>query len=1043
MFPNAGVRAEPKSLRPPSTLANIGSFLGSVSSYVAQNLPEKLGGTNTTLDGVDANGSEPDPYERILAARFAWVDWGCSKVDGHRATSGTRGCDCGRRSRLHLLLGYQNGFQVWNLSDTDDIREAASVRRNVAKVSFIEAVPNPRIPSDRSYCDSFESSRPLITYITETPALEGRKESNLVEFWSLRQSKVVQSLDFAQDSVWGVKCTERFIGVALRSGGLRVYASHNLQLVLTLTDLLPSPTDDRSFTIVDVGSRYISYATSSPLPMKRRKSQIGDNANRSEGDTDEDEHARVNARKVAGKVAKELVVGAKVLGGFAYNALSSYVAPQNQPSSPQDSSDQKERQSVTSNSSNGIPSGRPDKRVDVPDGLVIVRDLPPSLLELSTPTHSATVISHWQAHTNPISNISFNPNETLLVTATIQGSTFHVWQLPGRSSGPTPRTPRWLYKLERGITAASVEDITFSFDSRWIGVSTAHGTTHLYRINPTGSKKGNSGTERLNVINGLADAKGRGGALLDDDVPEESGGKGATSTWPVVRIKQQNTLERPSSVAGDGESRWGYGSMRRASQAFAGDGRVLGLGASQGKGAPPAQPRSALLAVFLRKKITTSEKTASPARSKAPDRRSYTRGVGSISPAALSPSPTGSTSSGDFVSKVLRQQALTFHPDGTLKLHNVDVTVESRPAVVHAPPSQRRTSISSSPLESLSPSFLSHAFRMSKNSGPNVKISTSEVIEWSLMRETEWPEVNTAIQICRTPTVPRSPTTSTSTAASIWPSKIEIVTYDAAAFGQPIWMGPQFEFRTYVHHSSTGGSDGDGEREPFRRPSPRTIRAGPWEDRTHYQSGALPYSEADLSDLPEAVRINIKRETVKPYGEESIPSRDIYPDIVDRNHHDVEEGLSTAMESMMERKTSSSPPIPIRDATRIGYVPDDLSFDDAAEISLTVSYKDRPPGPMDHFTTAPLRRTMSGLSEGRVSSIGSGSSWPVSSPASAGRLEENLIGLFDEELGLEEEKIVDGEGEKSVSSPGDELVPGDDESMDSVILGRDGEELPL
>jgi len=45
---------------------------------------------------------------------------------------------------------------------------------------------------------------------------------------------------------------------------------------------------------------------------------------------------------------------------------------------------------------------------------------------------------------------------------------------------------RHMYKLQRGVTNATIQDISFSEDSRWMAVSSTRGTTHIYAINPTG-----------------------------------------------------------------------------------------------------------------------------------------------------------------------------------------------------------------------------------------------------------------------------------------------------------------------------------------------------------------------------------------------------------------------------------------------------------------------------------------------------------------------------------------------------------------------------
>ncbi|KAJ1549305.1 Breast carcinoma amplified sequence 3, partial [Nowakowskiella sp. JEL0078] len=55
-----------------------------------------------------------------------------------------------------------------------------------------------------------------------------------------------------------------------------------------------------------------------------------------------------------------------------------------------------------------------------------------------------------------------------------------VWTVPVDSS----EYPTCLHRLERGFTPAIIHNISFSQDGKWIGVSTAKGTTHVYQIHP-------------------------------------------------------------------------------------------------------------------------------------------------------------------------------------------------------------------------------------------------------------------------------------------------------------------------------------------------------------------------------------------------------------------------------------------------------------------------------------------------------------------------------------------------------------------------------
>ena len=55
----------------------------------------------------------------------------------------------------------------------------------------------------------------------------------------------------------------------------------------------------------------------------------------------------------------------------------------------------------------------------------------------------------------------------------------------GAGAAPGTFYTRFLYRLFRGITHASIRDLSFSYDARYLSVVSAKGTTHVYAINPT------------------------------------------------------------------------------------------------------------------------------------------------------------------------------------------------------------------------------------------------------------------------------------------------------------------------------------------------------------------------------------------------------------------------------------------------------------------------------------------------------------------------------------------------------------------------------
>lgn len=121
----------------------------------------------------------------------------------------------------------------------------------------------------------------------------------------------------------------------------------------------------------------------------------------------------------------------------------------------------------------------------------MIRDLS-SDNKASSSSHQGSMVAHFRPHTHPITNLTFDPSGTLLLSASSQGHTFHVYSLMEN---------KVIYKLSRGITDAQVTDARFASDSLWCAVTTTKGTTHLYAINPYGGQPEIHGHAQSKVLN--------------------------------------------------------------------------------------------------------------------------------------------------------------------------------------------------------------------------------------------------------------------------------------------------------------------------------------------------------------------------------------------------------------------------------------------------------------------------------------------------------------------------------------------------------------
>lgn len=109
-------------------------------------------------------------------------------------------------------------------------------------------------------------------------------------------------------------------------------------------------------------------------------------------------------------------------------------------------------------------------------GVVEIRDL-----------KTRKLLVQFRAHTEPIACMRFDPSGTLLITTSILGTHLNIYQILPSSNGKiSGRNIVHLYRLFRGVTTARLKDVQFSGNSKWVAVSSTHGTTHLFAINPNG-----------------------------------------------------------------------------------------------------------------------------------------------------------------------------------------------------------------------------------------------------------------------------------------------------------------------------------------------------------------------------------------------------------------------------------------------------------------------------------------------------------------------------------------------------------------------------
>ncbi|KHN47845.1 Breast carcinoma-amplified sequence 3 like [Glycine soja] len=423
----------------------------------------------------------------------------------------------GEVMRQVLLLGYWSGFQVWDVDDSNNVRDLVS--RQDGPVSFMQMVPTP-IVSKRPE-DKFADKRPLLVVCTDGLLAGGDKTQDglgatcnggtlnhhaqvngnylptTVQFYSMRSRTNVHVLKF-RSVVYSVRCSSRIVTVS-QATQIHCLSATTLEREYTLltnpivTHCLGS--GGIGFGPLAVGPRWLAYSGSpdatatsghvSPQHLTPSASFPGFSSNGS------------LVAHYAKESSKHLAAGIVTLGDMGYKKLARYCSELRSDSSG----------SIhlvnSSPKGNGIVNGHSTDADNI--GMVIVRDIV-----------SKNVISQFRAHKSPISALCFDPSGTILLTASVQGHNINVFKIiPGYervSASDADPSYVHLYRLQRGLTNAVIQDISFSADSRWIMISSSRGTSHLFAINPQGGPVNilscdNSLTEKnggLDIINNQA-----------------------------------------------------------------------------------------------------------------------------------------------------------------------------------------------------------------------------------------------------------------------------------------------------------------------------------------------------------------------------------------------------------------------------------------------------------------------------------------------------------------------------------------------------------
>ncbi|KAG6592018.1 Autophagy-related protein 18f, partial [Cucurbita argyrosperma subsp. sororia] len=389
--------------------------------------------------------------------------------------------------RRVLLLGFRSGFQIWDVEEANNVQVLVS--RYDGSVSYMQVLPRP-IPSMRSG-DKFAESRPLLVLsasgsiaaafnIQDQLATSGNaaisKGQELVDgnfmptsvrFYSLKSQTYVDELKF-RSVVYSVRCSPLVVAISLATQIHCINATtlEKEHIILTnpVVSGFPGSGGGIGYGPLAVGPRWLAYS-GSPITVSNTGRVIPQHLKPSASFS----HSSSNGSLVAHyakESSKQLAAGIVTLGDKGIKKLSRYYSdllPESY------NSLQSGTQGI------GALNGHAADTDSV--GMVIVKDIV-----------SKVIITQFKAHKSPISALCFNPSGIILVTASVQGHSVNVFKIMPSSCSDSSASYSHLYRLQRGFTNAVIQDISFSYDSNWIMISSSRGTSHLFAINPSGGQ---------------------------------------------------------------------------------------------------------------------------------------------------------------------------------------------------------------------------------------------------------------------------------------------------------------------------------------------------------------------------------------------------------------------------------------------------------------------------------------------------------------------------------------------------------------------------
>ncbi|XP_022102126.1 breast carcinoma-amplified sequence 3 homolog isoform X2 [Acanthaster planci] len=354
----------------------------------------------------------------------------------------------GLEEPIFLAIGYTNGVQIWSIPPSGDAQEVLSLRQGPVRI--LRILPTPYVTAISNHqqdkrplvalCDGASSSQPFCS----------------VSLLSLKTGEQVHNISF-KTPVCDVLGNRRLIVVALQEK-VAAFDAVSFKSLFCITSCYPASSPN--LNPLALGTRWLAYADRKLIPTHQSGGGVCRETSQS---------YKATVIHAAKAITKGITAFSESLGKLATSKLST--------SPPRQESPVDKPSAAPLNIKHGTP------------GVVTIIDTGSVEGEFNVTEESSGdgIMAHFPAHINEsISALAFDPSGTLLFTAGSQGHSFHIFRIMNHPCSSGLGAIHHLYTLYRGDTAAKVQDVSFTNDSRWVAVSTMRETTHVFPITPYG-----------------------------------------------------------------------------------------------------------------------------------------------------------------------------------------------------------------------------------------------------------------------------------------------------------------------------------------------------------------------------------------------------------------------------------------------------------------------------------------------------------------------------------------------------------------------------